>query len=669
MRYLIIQIAILLIPVILLRHTWIRSRYFLQMFQQVGYKTNEFRSWIAAGFNDKVFTIEHFLMNVVLFLLIFFAAGKITYFTGAVTLAVFLSFWFWQPGRYVAGRDKKPLVVTSRVKRLLVVFFGLMGPLYGLIALMVWFQHLTGMQIGGGLLGSGVGSGTGFGSGTGSGVGSGMGSGMGGTSIEPGIWLQDPYLLTFMLLLVDMVAPLLLLFAGWLVKPVEKQIQEGFKRQAREKLASLPHLKVIAITGSYGKTSTKFMIDTLLRERYQVCTTPGSFNTPMGICKVINNDLKATHQVLILEMGARYAGNITELCSIAQPDISVVTNVGKAHLETFGTRDVIAYEKGTLARELKPGGVLVANGEDERVAAMGRERDDIERVLVGSVGSIRAGGKVSVGHTGTEFEMIWMKREAGAGDEVVGDVAGGSDDATVGVVGGGDDVTGAGGEDTGAESAIDIVAGDVAGAGAEGAGAEGASDVVAGDVAGEVAERGVVQMPLFGEHNIMNFMLAAGVARSLGIRFQTVVRAATRLKPVEHRLELKQMNGITVIDDAFNSNPEGARSAIDLLAAFPTGRKFVITPGMIELGEDEEMENRRFGEYIAEKGIDVAILVGPDRVRPIQAGIGGGGATSPGGTEVVVVRSLFEANDEMARRAQAGDVVLYENDLPDTYSE
>ena len=616
MRYLIIQIAILLIPVILLRHTWIRSRYFLQMFQQVGYKTNEFRSWIAAGFNDKVFTIEHFLMNVVLFLLIFFAGGKITYFTGAVTLAVFLSFWFWHPGRYVAGRDKKPLVVTSRVKRLLVVFFGLMGPLYGLIALMVWFQHLTGMQIGGGLLGSGVGSGTGFGSGTGSGVGSGMGSGMGGTSIEPGIWLQDPYLLTFMLLLVDMVAPLLLLFAGWLVKPVEKQIQEGFKRQAREKLASLPHLKVIAITGSYGKTSTKFMIDTLLRERYQVCTTPGSFNTPMGICKVINNDLKATHQVLILEMGARYAGNITELCSIAQPDISVVTNVGKAHLETFGTRDVIAYEKGTLARELKPGGVLVANGEDERVAAMGRERDDIERVLVGSVGSIRAGGKVSVGHTGTEFEMIWMKREAGAGDDTTG-----------GVVGAGD------------------------------------------DVAGEVAERGVVQMPLFGEHNIMNFMLAAGVARSLGIRFQTVVRAATRLKPVEHRLELKQMNGITVIDDAFNSNPEGARSAIDLLAAFPTGRKFVITPGMIELGEDEEMENRRFGEYIAEKGIDVAILVGPDRVRPIQAGIGGGGATSPGGTEVVVVRSLFEANDEMARRAQAGDVVLYENDLPDTYSE
>ena len=616
MRYLIIQIAILLIPVILLRHTWIRSRYFLQMFQQVGYKTNEFRSWLTAGFNDKVFTIEHFLMNVVLFLLIFFAAGKITYFTGAVTLAVFLSFWFWQPGRYVAGRDKKPLVVTSRVKRLLVVFFGLMGPLYGLIALMVWFQHLTGMQIGGGLLGSGVGSGTGFGSGTGSGVGSGMGSGMGGTSIEPGIWLQDPYLLTFMLLLVDMVAPLLLLFAGWLVKPVEKQIQEGFKRQAREKLASLPHLKVIAITGSYGKTSTKFMIDTLLRERYQVCTTPGSFNTPMGICKVINNDLKATHQVLILEMGARYAGNITELCSIAQPDISVVTNVGKAHLETFGTRDVIAYEKGTLARELKPGGVLVANGEDERVAAMGRERDDIERVLVGSVGSIRAGGKVSVGHTGTEFEMIWMKREAGAGDDTTG-----------GVVGAGD------------------------------------------DVAGEVAERGVVQMPLFGEHNIMNFMLAAGVARSLGIRFQTVVRAATRLKPVEHRLELKQMNGITVIDDAFNSNPEGARSAIDLLAAFPTGRKFVITPGMIELGEDEEMENRRFGEYIVEKGIDVAILVGPDRVRPIQAGIGGGGATSPGGTEVVVVRSLFEANDEMARRAQAGDVVLYENDLPDTYSE
>ena len=443
-----------------------------------------------------------------------------------------------------------------------------------------------------------------------------------------------------------MIAPLLLLFAGWLAKPMEKRIQEGFKRQARQKLASLPNLKVVAITGSYGKTSTKFMIDTLLRERYQVCTTPGSFNTPMGICKVINNDLKATDQVLILEMGARYAGNIAELCSIAQPDVSVVTNVGKAHLETFGTREVIAHEKGTLARELKPGGVLVINGEDERVSRMGAERQDIERVPVGRGGLIQA-GSLSVGPDGSEFEMVWVDEGAAAGAGVGGE-AGDGVDAGRGV--------GAGVADAGvipdAEKAVspDAVEGNIS------------TDMPAG------SQRGKVTMPLFGAHNVMNFLLAAGVARSFGLRFQTVVRAATRLKPVEHRLELKKFDGITVIDDAFNSNPEGARSAIDLLAAFPAGKKIVITPGMIELGEEEEMENRRFGAYIGEKGIDVAILVGPERTKPIAEGIRGGRAAAPS-TEVVVVRSLFEANSEMRKRAVAGDAVLYENDLPDTYSE
>ena len=97
------------------------------------------------------------------------------------------------------------------------------------------------------------------------------------------------------------------------------------------------------------------MLRDLLKERFSVCVTPGSFNTPMGICKVINNDLQAHHQILVLEMGARYAGNINELCDIAQPDISIVSNVGLAHLETFGSQEVIAKEKGTLVDRLKKG--------------------------------------------------------------------------------------------------------------------------------------------------------------------------------------------------------------------------------------------------------------------------------------------------------------------------
>jgi UDP-N-acetylmuramoyl-tripeptide--D-alanyl-D-alanine ligase len=113
----------------------------------------------------------------------------------------------------------------------------------------------------------------------------------------------------------------------------------------------MPDLKIVAITGSYGKTSTKFIMKTLLSERFNVCYTPGSFNTPMGITMVINNDLDAAHQILILEMGARYAGNIDELCEIARPDVSVFTNVG---LGASGNvrlcKRTIAHTKGAIIR-------------------------------------------------------------------------------------------------------------------------------------------------------------------------------------------------------------------------------------------------------------------------------------------------------------------------------
>src|SRR5690606_37317585 len=138
----------------------------------------------------------------------------------------------------------------------------------------------------------------------------------------------------------------------------------GYIKQAQKKLKSMPDLLIIAITGSYGKTSTKFALATILSERFSVCFTPGSYNTPMGICKVINNDLQPNHQILVLEMGARYEGNIRELCDIAHPNIAILTNIGIAHLETFGSEDVIARTKGELIDALNPGDTAIDNGDD-----------------------------------------------------------------------------------------------------------------------------------------------------------------------------------------------------------------------------------------------------------------------------------------------------------------
>lgn len=540
---------------VLIRHSLYRLRYFLHMFQLVGYKTGEFRSWLSEHFFSHVITTEHILVSIIISILVTFFAEDITLTSAAILLSLFILFWFTGISKYKSQREKKPLVFTSRMNRVAVFIV--------ILLIAAWYSLLE----------------------------------IGFVSIlvrdfaAPFI-KTDPYFMAFSLVFVDICVPFLVFLGGWVLKPVEWLIQNGFKRQAREKLVSLPNLKVIAITGSYGKTSTKFAMNAFLKERYNVCVTPGSFNTPMGICKVINNDLKATHRVLILEMGARYQGNIGELCDIAQPDISVVTNVGLAHLETFGSQDVIAREKSTLVRRLKSGGTAILNSDDPRVKEMGSLRKDIRVVYTGKDGSIRA-EDITVDSNGTSFTMIWKSRD-------------GSEEAQT-----------------------------------------------------------RVQTKLLGEHNIQNLLLGAAVAREFDIRIETAALAASKMEPVEHRLELKHQNGLTVIDDAFNSNPVGAKNALDVLGSFASGKKLLITPGMIELGDREDELNEVFGRQIAESKVDVAILVGKDQTAAIQHGIQL--ENSSGETKVHVVKSLFEANDLLREVANKGDVVLYENDLPDNY--
>jgi len=540
---------------VLIRHSLYRVRFFLHMFQLVGYKTGEFRTWLADRFFSHVITTEHLLISIIISILVTLFADDITLTSAAILLSMFVLFWFTGISKYKSEREKKPLVFTSRMKRV--------AGLIVILLIAVWYSLIE----------------------------------IGFISLlvrdfaAPFI-KTDPYFMAFSLVFVDICVPFLVFLGGWVLKPVEWSIQNGFKRQAREKLASLPDLKVIAITGSYGKTSTKFVINSFLQERYNVCVTPGSFNTPMGICKVINNDLKATHRVLILEMGARYKGNIGELCDIAQPDLSVVTNVGLAHLETFGSQEVIAREKSTLVRRLKPEGTAILNSDDPKVMSMGSIRNDIRVVYAGKKGSVVA-EDINVDFKGTSFTMIWKNPD------------------------------------------------------------------------GLEESRTRVQTKLLGEHNIQNLLLGAAVAREFDIRIETVALAASKMEPVEHRLELKHQNGLTVIDDAFNSNPVGARNALDVLGSFESGKKILITPGMIELGEQEDEMNEAFGRQIAGSNVDVAILVGREQTAAIQRGIESENAA--GETEVHVVKSLFEANDLLNELAGEGDVVLYENDLPDNY--
>ncbi len=536
------------------RHTFLRGRFFLHIFQQKGYKRKEFWRWMIIHWNHRVITSKHTLYLVILAATIWIFRGVITQTTSIIILTFFAFFWF-VPFHYYKGEPKKPLVFTPRLLRLCVpfVFINLLLPVTVTLIAYNFLPAYLSYPINGSQL-----------------------------------IRVDIYFLSLGWILTNVLVPFLLFPAATITQPIENYIHQQFIDEARKKLARMPSLTIVAITGSYGKTSTKFMIRDLLGERMNVYATPGSYNTPMGICKAINNELEAHHQVLILEMGARYEGNIDELCDIAEPDISVITNVGIAHLETFGSQEAIARTKSTLIKRLTHNGTAVLNNDDELVRKMATIRKDINVVTVGLKLSDITASEIQYDYQGSRF------------------------------------ITSYG------------------------------------------SQKELFQTKLLGAHNVQNMLLAVGVASCFDIRLKTMAVAVKNIEPVEHRLQLKKQGELYVIDDAFNSNPVGAKNAVEILAQFNSGRRIIITPGMIEMGERQERENHKFGEIMGKAEPDLVILVGREQTKPIREGIE---QTDLNPQKVRVVDSLFEANEIVRDYAQSGDVILYENDLPDAFNE
>jgi UDP-N-acetylmuramoyl-tripeptide--D-alanyl-D-alanine ligase len=540
-----ILLLILAIPVTLvaLWHGWQRLRFFLHMFQLEGYKLNEYSAWLGGRGRRTIATGCHLAGPFVLGL----AWLGMAYVSAPAFALLVLLAWmitFASAGPYRRTRVKKPLAFTSRLKRLIGTAVLLSVAIIVTGVYLGIFQHTyTGILW---YLGA--------------------------------LWLSD------------LLLPLIVALAALIMKPVEESIQNGFKRQARKKLASRRDLKIVSITGSYGKTSVKFAVAEVLRQRFNTLATPGSFNTPMGLCLVVNQRLRPEHQVAIMEMGIRYRGDMSRLVEVVQPDIAVMTSIGVAHLETMGSRERIAEEKSMMIRALKEGGQTVLNIDDPIVA-------DMEKLAPGKVWKVSVEGNPNAQITARDIRY----------------------------------------------------------------GPEGAVFTVRDDMGGEAEFKTV----LLGRHNVLNVLLAVAVGRAMGLRLRQMAHAVERLEPVEHRLYLRKEGQVTIIDDAFNSNPVGARNAVEILGQFNQGRRVIVTPGMIELGDRQEAENAEFGKHIAANA-DLAVLVGPQQTEPIRKGLREGGFSDE---NVRVVRSLHEAQAFLKTYLKPGDVVLYENDLPDQFAE
>ncbi len=202
--------------------------------------------------------------------------------------------------------------------------------------------------------------------------------------------------------------PLFLLLVHYLLYPVEESVKRWYFNDAKKKLAGRGELVKIGITGSFGKTGTKYALEAMLRRKYCVLITPGSYNTPMGVTRVIREQLKDEHDAFVAEMGARFKGDIKELCGLVKPQYGIITAVGKQHLETFGSVEKIIETKGELLRGLGEDGCCFLNGDDENCRTLYEESTLAEKYLYGTEGGdlFMLAENINTSAAGSQFDLV-----------------------------------------------------------------------------------------------------------------------------------------------------------------------------------------------------------------------------------------------------------------------
>lgn len=394
------------------------------------------------------------------------------------------------------------------------------------------------------------------------------------------------------LLFISVVTPFFVLAANFLNTPVEGLVHLFYFKKAQKKLKKI-NIKKIGITGSYGKTSSKFFLSTILKEKYNTILTPASYNTPMGISKVINDTKLEKYEIFVVEMGADKKGDIKKLCRLVKPDLGIITAIDIQHLETFETLDNIIKTKLSLFHNLSGDGFGIYNF-DSKILQENILKENLKIPLYHY--SINNNEKANITakdikHTreGLEFTAVLHS-----------------------------------------------------------------------------GEKISAKTELLGRHNISNLLSAILMASLLGMKKEEIESGISKIHPVEHRLQrIESPSGVLVLDDAFNANLNGALEALHVLKEIKGNKKIIVTPGLISLGEKEEETNKLFGKSISDNS-DIAILVGPERTESIYDGLIENNYSE---NNIHVVNSLDDAKIALSNIIGHGDIVLFENDLPDIYNE
>jgi UDP-N-acetylmuramoyl-tripeptide--D-alanyl-D-alanine ligase len=369
---------------------------------------------------------------------------------------------------------------------------------------------------------------------------------------------------------------------------VVPDVQEAFERLARAVLDRLPEVTVVAITGSSGKTSTKDLLAQVLGRLGETVASAESFNGEVGVPLTVLRATAST-RYLVVEMGARGVGHIAHLTGIAPPRVSVVLNVGTAHLGEFGSVEAIARAKSEIVQALPAEGLAVLNADDAAVRAMA---------------DVTAGRVVLVGSSADADLRV--------SDIVV---------------------------DSSARPGFTL------------------NSRTGGPL--HQAQDGScrVRLPLHGEHQVENAAQAAAVALHLGMPLADVADALHQVRPVNRwRMQVTQRpDGVTVVNDAYNANPDSMRAALKALAVMGRGRRtWAVLGEMLELGPESIEQHDAIGRLAVRLNISRLVVVGQG-ARAMHTGAVHEGSW---GEESVLVPDTDAAWELLCGQLAPGDVVL-----------
>ena len=517
-----------------LSYMLLKSKKQMHMLQQNWYNDgNRYVNWVISNFK-KVFLLPELIVFC-----LFFARYIDPMTLAWIVIFIYIGCYFLYDNNMKKEQTKKPLVFTPRIKRL---YFTMI--LIYILLLLPNFIHYS----------------------------------------EDIVYKYYVFLELFVLL-----NPLIVLIANIINKPIEKMVFLHFKRLASNKLDSMTLLKKVGITGSYGKTSCKNALNDILNVKYNSFATEKSFNTMNGLMISINNKLDKFTDIFIAEMGAFRKGEIKEKCKFIKPQYGILTTIGTAHLESFGSRENIQQAKFELIDSLPDDGIAVLNMDDEYQTSY-EIKSNCKKVWVSTKNNkadIYA-HDIKLSNKGTTFKCTFKDSK----------------------------------------------------------------------------ETVTLETKLLGFHNIYNIIESIALAYNLGLNTDQIKQGVKRIATIEHRLELKKYGDINIIDDAYNSNPVGSSMAVDVLGMMD-GKKIIVTPGMIELGEEQYRYNKEFGEHIA-KVCDEVILIGEEQTKPILDGLK---EKKYPEKNIHILNDVKKAFPLMRKLSDKETYVLLENDLPDIFNE